>query len=64
LLKYTDKMLIQIEQNTETSQDNKIKLEYIESDLDDIKSQNRRASRDLSVLIGKMDILQRRQKND
>ena len=64
LLKYTDKMLVQIEQNTEVSQDNKVKLDYIQDNLRDIKRQNSQNNRALGVLIGKVDILQRRQTND
>ena len=59
-LNYTNRMLITIEKDTKTVEDNKRDIFYIKSDLQEIKKQNRQNSKDLSILIGKIDILERR----
>ena len=60
ILNYTDKILVTIEKNAQTVEDNKRDIFYIKSELQEIKKQNRQNSKDLSILIGKIDILQRR----
>ncbi len=59
-LNYTNKMLITIEDDAKMVEDNKRDIFYIKSDLQEIKKQNRQNSKDLSILIGKIDILERR----
>ena len=59
-LNYTNKMLITIEDDAKMVEDNKRDILYIKSDLQEIKKQNRQNSKDLSILIGKIDILERR----
>ena len=59
-LSQTNKMLMTIQKDTEMAQENKRDIFYIKNDLQEIKKQNRQNSKDLSILIGKIDILQRR----